>query len=143
MLSVNGSICGQEVIGIYRQVKKMNKESSFRFDEATEILSPRIKSILQKLPDDVKENTWEIRIRNNMPVMLVGSYGKRFSSVNSKMNCLLSGSTLIALDGEIGDTFNRLCGYSLHSHQSQIRDVYITIKGGHRAGFCGSAVFEN
>ncbi|GHU46978.1 stage III sporulation protein AA [Clostridia bacterium] len=35
------------------------------------------------------------------------------------------------------------CGYSVYSHEKQLAEGFITLRGGHRAGFCGTAVYSN
>lgn len=44
---------------------------------------------------------------------------------------------------EIADCIKSFCHYSLHSYERELREGYITLKGGHRAGFCGSAVLHD
>ncbi len=41
------------------------------------------------------------------------------------------------------DTFRRLCDYSVYSRQDEIRNGFITVRGGHRVGLCGTAACEN
>ncbi|MCL2014574.1 MAG: Flp pilus assembly complex ATPase component TadA, partial [Oscillospiraceae bacterium] len=43
----------------------------------------------------------------------------------------------------INESFRIICGYSIHSHTEHIRQGFITIKGGHRAGICGTAVVSD
>ena len=41
---------------------------------------------------------------------------------------------------DIGECFLELCGNSVHSFAREISEGYITLPGGHRVGFCGTAV---
>ena len=43
----------------------------------------------------------------------------------------------------IYDTFRRICDYSVYSRQDEIKNGYITVKGGHRVGLCGTAVLTD
>lgn len=43
---------------------------------------------------------------------------------------------------DIGECIKTFCNYSLHSYEKEIKNGYITLKGGHRAGFCGTAVIK-
>lgn len=43
---------------------------------------------------------------------------------------------------ELSRCLFRLCDYSLHAHQKNLTDGYLTVAGGHRAGICGNAVFD-
>ncbi|MBD5117250.1 MAG: hypothetical protein HDT48_07075 [Ruminococcaceae bacterium] len=44
---------------------------------------------------------------------------------------------------EIGECIKCFCNYSLHSFEKELKEGFITLKGGHRAGFCGTAVIKN
>lgn len=44
---------------------------------------------------------------------------------------------------EIGECMKSFCHYSIHSYEKELREGYITLKGGHRVGFCGTAVIKN
>ena len=39
--------------------------------------------------------------------------------------------------------FGALCRYSVHAFAEQLRQGYVTVRGGHRAGFGGTAAVEN
>lgn len=44
---------------------------------------------------------------------------------------------------EISECIKIFCNYSLHSYEKELKNGYITLKGGHRAGFCGTAVMRD
>lgn len=70
----------------------------------------------------------EIRLRVGRPAMAVSVSG-------TSVPC---SRTLSAAD--IDGCFQELCRYSVHSFQREIAEGYITLPGGHRAGFCGTAM---
>lgn len=72
----------------------------------------------------------EIRLRTGQPIVLETVRG-RFP-LDRKVTA-----------EEIADCIKSFCRYSLHSYERELREGYITLKGGHRAGFCGSAVLHN
>ena len=44
---------------------------------------------------------------------------------------------------DIQESFHNICEYSIYSHQSELKNEYITIKErGDRVGLCGTAVIE-
>lgn len=118
-------------------------EQRKKFDQAIACLSPRIKTLLSQLNDDVKSNTQEIRLRSNMPIILTGSYGCSFISGLGRVTYICTETSVKISSAELADTFNRICGFSMHSHQSSILNGYVTIEGGHRAGICGTGACEN
>ncbi|MDR0314701.1 MAG: stage III sporulation protein AA [Oscillospiraceae bacterium] len=115
-------------------------KNKLKFEQAINCITPRIQSILEKLSDDTKENTQEIRLRNEKPVMLIGSYGYLFLNGSGRASYICTQTSLSIKSEELTDTFNRICKYSVHSNQSSIVNGYITIEGGHRAGICGTGV---
>ena len=40
-------------------------------------------------------------------------------------------------------TIKRMSNYSIYSIEEEMRQGYITIKGGHRVGICGDCIIEN
>ena len=72
----------------------------------------------------------EIRLRAGQPIVLETVRG-RFS-LDRK-----------ATPEEIAECIKSFCHYSLHSYERELREGFITLKGGHRAGFCGSAVLHD
>lgn len=44
---------------------------------------------------------------------------------------------------EINECFKSFCNYSIHSYEKEIKSGYITLRGGHRASFCGTAVIKD
>jgi stage III sporulation protein AA len=44
---------------------------------------------------------------------------------------------------QLESCFYALCDYSIHTHQEDIRQGFVTLRGGHRAGISGSCVWEN
>ena len=49
----------------------------------------------------------------------------------------------VATQSDIKLLIESFCGYSIHSHRRELSQGFITLRGGHRAGFSGTAVYEN
>ena len=71
----------------------------------------------------------EIRLRSGQPIVLETTRGRH--PLDRRVT-----------PEEIADCIKSFCRYSLHSYERELREGYITLKGGHRAGFCGSAVLR-
>ena len=44
---------------------------------------------------------------------------------------------------DLEESFRILCGYSVHSHEEDLKNGFLTLKGGHRAGLCGTAGLQD
>lgn len=109
------------------------------FHEAAGVCAADIRKSLLLADEKVMDETTEIRLRSDSPVVLCGHYGSSLITPSGELTadtqvCLYSPSAAVT------DTFNRLCGYSIHSHQNSIVNGFITVRGGHRAGIAGTAV---
>jgi stage III sporulation protein AA len=103
----------------------MNEEYNVSLRYCTEII-PKLK----KVPQSTLLNTYEIRLKAERPVLLMGSYGSLvFKEFNPKVF-------------EIEEIFKKLCEYSVYSHENEIRNGFITLRGGGRVGIAGTAVIK-
>ena len=112
------------------------------FDEAAALLSPRVRRILLCLPEKVRADAREIRLRTGGPVMLTGPEGPLFVTADTRAVSKPEGTLFETDRFDLFECFRSLCNYSVHSYQHEINSGFITVKGGHRAGVCGTAVIE-
>lgn len=94
--------------------------------------------VLSYLPEELaqevselkrRESVQEIRLRSNRPAS-VSQSGRDMPL------------RFIPREGELEEIFRRVLEYSVHSFKREISNGYITLKGGNRAGFYGTAVTE-
>lgn len=110
------------------------------FYDATLGLCAKIKSVIEKIPKEIKCEAQEIRLRVNKNI-LVNTYNQSFFLTHDGM--VSTDTTLLfASPVDIDETFKNICDYSLYSYQNQIKNGYITFRGGHRAGICGTAIVQ-
>lgn len=100
-----------------------------KFNEVIKNLPNKIKIFLSLTPQQVKENAFEIRLRANRPIMLTCPE-KIFNLKQILTAC------------DINDCFLSLCNYSVHSHINEIKQGFLTLDGGHRAGLCATAIYD-
>lgn len=112
---------------------------SERFDDAIKSLSQPLYEALLRIPREKKSGVFEVRLRAGAPVMLISSTGGEFVSKSGRTSFLFSDGMLSASKADIDETFLRLCEYSVHSFENDIREGFLTSRGGHRAGICGKA----
>lgn len=113
-----------------------------RFDSAVAFLSPHLARLLAGLPDWVKAEAQEIRLRVDKPLCL--HTGKRHLFISNNIGVYeqpYSGCVVVSSE-DIAESFRCLCRHSVHSHADEIREGYISVPGGHRAGLCGTLVTD-
>lgn len=116
------------------------KEWNSKFDDAVNGLSTRLRPILHGLPDAIKEQAYEIRLRRERPLSITCAGGTVFLTSSYQPTYLVRDNLLVVNKAELEESFQTLCSYSIHSHQNEIKNGYVTMRGGHRAGICGTAV---
>lgn len=111
----------------------------------TEILTnfnPFIRTALIKIPDKIKNNIQEICIRINSSIIIFTQNKSYFVGKNGEITPEDPKSLLIS-QNDILETMKILCNFSIYSYQNQIKEGFITLKGGHRVGISGTAVINN
>lgn len=118
----------------------MNQSKTERFDSAAEGVCLRLRKRLFALPPVLKAHAQEIRLRVGRPVSVCCPEGTYFLCDSGKAAPFLSAGMTEASQEDVQETFQILCENSVYSHENEIRNGYITMRGGHRAGLCGTAV---
>ena len=110
------------------------------YESALRCLTPALRAEAQRLGARDRARAEELRFRVGQPVTVTlpsGSWylsgGRLFPFGDLSGLPVLTPSDLDAL-------FASLCRYSVHAFQEQLRSGYVTVRGGHRAGLCGTAV---
>ncbi len=111
--------------------------------EIADYLPQNIKNIITALPKKVVLGISEIRLRTGRPLALTLDGENVFVS-NKGQICYLSQQGLYTISKhEMEETFNRMCEHSVYAYTEQIKQGYIALKNGCRAGLAASAVYEN
>lgn len=86
--------------------------------------------IRQALEEIEFEKVEEIRIRNGRNIRL------KYSTNEKNLDVIVSTEDILRI-------LQAICENSIYSYQNKIAEGFVTIKGGHRVGICGTAVIEN
>lgn len=113
------------------------------FNDVLSLLPERIASVFRFIPQAIQENTYELRLRNGKPLILFGKDGSSFVYENSSVSKMCLNGVLTVADYELRECTERICSYSVYSHQTEMAEGYVTLPSGIRAGFCGRAVVLN
>ena len=120
------------------------ERKSNSFKNATKVLPENLYALLSKVPEYIADKVQEICLRVNRP-FCVECKGKRyyFTNNNCVTDTIFDNSIVVVSRQNIFETFQNICNYSVYSRQHEINNGYITLKGGHRAGICGTAVLSS
>lgn len=104
--------------------------------DISDYIGQKILIAVKNLPDNILNSVTEIRIF---------SKGKVYLTVKSEYISLKDsyGIPIYLSTKEIENIFNDICNGAVFKYESQIKNGFITIKGGHRIGFCGSAIYND
>jgi stage III sporulation protein AA len=119
----------------------MSGEQSFL--QVCEYITPSIGSLLQKIPFEIQQSIQEIRLRIGRAVVLMNGKTTWFLRRDGMLSKTADSFNRIASADEVEESFKLVCEYSVHSYQEEIRHGFVTLRGGHRVGLCGTGVVEN
>ncbi len=119
----------------------MNKNAKSYY-EAINQLPVRFSNILSLIPQEVASMTVQIKFRSNRPVVLSTTYGNLYIQKGGQITEKISINTICTSHTDIFECFKACCAYSVHSNEQYINNGFVTLKGGHRVGLCGTAVYD-
>ncbi len=115
-----------------------------RFKSAATVLPPRLFSVLTSVPESITDKVQEIILRVNRPLCVQTPEKRYYFTENNCVTDTIFDSQMVVLSSrEMFETFQNMCNYSVYSRQNEINSGFITLKGGHRAGICGTAVLND
>ncbi len=118
-------------------------EQAQRLEDAATMLPQQLNLQVCGLPQETKANIREMRLRCGKPFAVNLSNKDVFLTNAGTLVATETADTVCITQSDIDQCFRRLCDYSVYSHQNEMISGFITVKNGHRAGLCGSAVVEN
>lgn len=123
--------------------KSTGTENNY-FDSAIYFLDDKIKNSLIKIPEHIKSKVQEIRLRTDKPICILCAE-KNFFIKNSGLTTenYQDNNVLKTDKNSLEKSFYNLCEYSVYSFENQISNGFITARGGHRIGLCGTAIIKN
>ncbi len=107
------------------------------FDSAICGVCETIRRIIISLPESIKNNTQEIRIRSNLPLCLTVG-GKPVFVTKEGQTSVFPKNSYICSKEETDECFMLITNHSVYAHTAEIKNGFIRMNGGHRAGICGT-----
>jgi len=115
--------------------------SANRFDQAVYTLPKHIREPLLGVAGSVKASAFEVRLRVDKPISITCGGQTWFLDRDAQLHNLPRHCWVLSPQ-DISQAVVEMCAYSIHSHQQEMTSGYISLRGGHRAGICGTAVLE-
>ncbi|MCL2531024.1 MAG: Flp pilus assembly complex ATPase component TadA [Oscillospiraceae bacterium] len=113
------------------------------FDQAAAHLPAFVRDMLACVPDDLRAQVTEIRMRAGAALSLTLPSGPHYITASQRVTPLWRNDCLRLTAEQLAQILRNLCEFSVHSYTQDIARGYITLPGGHRAGLCGTAVLEH
>lgn len=112
-----------------------------KMTEVLPYLPGRIRYTLEKLALAHWLEVEEIRLRANAP-LTIGIWGEScFVTEHGGVSNHERDAMRISQE-EVQHAFQAICQNSVYAHLDEIRQGFLTLKGGHRVGICGKAIVE-
>ena len=112
--------------------------TSIQFKSAVSFMPERVKRALLSAPENLKSAIQEIRVRAGLPVCLTIGGKAHFLRQNGQTCEELLSDILRADKDELDTIFLNLCNRSVYAHEGEIREGFIPMPYGNRAGICGT-----
>ncbi|MBQ8303447.1 MAG: hypothetical protein IJX79_01905 [Clostridia bacterium] len=119
---------------------EMKKDN--RFSSALRVLPWQMAKILEGLPEGVKTDTREIRLRLGGPLSLTVRDKCLFVGENSSLSERPTYNTVYVERTDLEETFKFLCRGSVYAHRDELKEGFLRMPMGGRAGVCGRIAGE-
>ncbi len=106
-----------------------------------EYLPQSVSTILRRLPSEQLQEIQEIRLRSNRPVCINIAGEDRFLTAQGGLTNAPGHALTVSME-EIARSFQAVCAYSVYSHERDVSEGFVTIRGGCRVGICGTAAVQ-
>ncbi|MBR5479870.1 MAG: stage III sporulation protein AB [Clostridia bacterium] len=103
-----------------------------QYGQAVQFLPPRLRSYAMNMSDEIKKRAREFRLRE----------GTLLTVLTDECEVPVNSDAKVRHE-ELATIVDIATGGSVHSSSEQIKSGYLTVRGGHRIGLCGSGVYKN
>ena len=113
----------------------MERDRIRRYEQAAELLPPRLRRSALELPDTYKAQAEELRLRVGLPLTVRTSEGER-SAAPADRDALVTAEDLERVIAGVTE-------YSRYASAEALRQGFLSVRGGFRLGVCGTAVLRD
>lgn len=105
------------------------------------VLPNRIREIITELPGEILEQIEEIRLRQNKPLLLgLSRQDTMVTALGHPTGVTEFG--YVVTEKDMGRAVQLVSGSSVYAFEEEIKNGFITIKGGHRVGISGKVLVD-
>lgn len=113
----------------------MEKDRVRRYEQAAELLPPRLRRLAMELPDERKARVEELRLRVRQPLTVLTGDGELLVAP-AEREALVSGDDIERMVAGVTE-------FSRYASMEALRQGYLNVRGGFRLGVCGTAVLRD
>jgi stage III sporulation protein AA len=130
---------------LYTEDKNISKKSNnnVNYESLLKYVPFNIRYIIEALEPEILISLEEIRLRAGKPLILITSQNEFFIDSISGKPAETADRAFTVKQDEIMKALELMSRFSLYAYQDEIKNGYITLKGGHRVGITGRVVLEN
>ena len=110
------------------------------YENVLEYISLELSNILKKIPATYKANIEEIRLRSGAPLNIYCMNRDYFVTREGMITNEKEKGVMVERN-DIMKTFQLISNYSVYAFEEEIRNGFITLKGGHRVGIGGKVLY--
>ena len=110
-------------------------------DQIRNMFPTQFHSMLSAL-NQIENNLQEIRIRVNCPCIFVIGRMEFFPDQRGRLHKEMEKGFVFSKE-DVDVLFNHICNYSPYAYESQLKQGFLTVAGGHRVGVCGQVVLQD
>ena len=110
------------------------------FYQVIDYISKDLRESLINVADIYKKDIEEIRLRTNTPINIFLNNKNYFLKKNGSL-CLNPKEGVVVNQEHLSKSFQLITNYSIYSLEDEIRNGFITLKGGHRVGIGGKVIY--
>ncbi len=104
-------------------------------------LSSNIRRVIQGVDKEILKSLEEIRIRENRPLMITSQNRDYILKADGSLTSTPNHAYLVTSE-DTSSILQLISDYSIYAIEEELRNGFITLKGGHRVGLTGKAVLE-
>lgn len=112
------------------------------FNSVIENLTYELKFPLSMIPNNMKDSIEEIRMRINSPLCIYSKGKDYFVTKDGKLVNNPKEAVIVSFE-QLNKTFQIVSNYSIYALTEELKNGFITIKGGHRVGIGGKVIYNN